>query len=29
MKIIEFAPGKKIVWLVLDNYFNFTEDKTE
>jgi len=28
MKIIEFAPGK-VVWLVLDNYFNFTEDKTE
>jgi len=29
MKIIEFVPGKKVVWLVLDNYFNFTEDKTE
>jgi Activator of Hsp90 ATPase homolog 1-like protein len=29
MKITEFVPGHKIVWLVLDNYFNFTEDKTE
>ena len=29
MKINEFVPGKKVVWLVLDNYFNFTEDKTE
>jgi len=29
MKITEFVPGKIVVWLVLDNYFNFTEDKTE
>jgi hypothetical protein len=29
MKITEVVPGKKVVWLVLDNYFNFTEDKTE
>ena len=29
MKITEFVPGKKVVWLVLDNHFNFTEDKTE
>ena len=29
MKIIEFIPGKKVVWLVLDNYFNFTKDKSE
>ena len=29
MKITEFVPGERIVWLVLDNYFNFTEDKTE
>ena len=29
MKITEFVPGEKVVWLVLDNYFNFTEDKTE
>jgi hypothetical protein len=24
MKIIEFIPNEKVVWLVLDNYFNFT-----
>lgn len=29
MKLIEVAPHKKIVWLVVDNYFNFTEDKAE
>lgn len=29
MKIIEFIPNEKVVWLVLDNYFNFTKDKTE
>jgi hypothetical protein len=29
MKLTEVVPGKKVVWLVLDNYFNFTEDKTE
>src|ERR1700757_3771713 len=29
MKIVEFIPGKKVVWLVLDNYFNFTKDKSE
>ncbi|MCX6149692.1 MAG: SRPBCC domain-containing protein [Ignavibacteriales bacterium] len=29
MKIIEFIPNKKVVWYVLDNYFNFTQDKTE
>ena len=22
-------PGKKVVWLVLDNYLNFTKDKRE
>jgi hypothetical protein len=29
MKLIEVIPGKKVVWLVLDNYFDFTKDKTE
>jgi hypothetical protein len=29
IKITEFVPNKKVVWLVLENYFNFTEDKTE
>ena len=29
IKVIEVVPGKKVVWLVLDNYFKFTKDKTE
>jgi len=29
MKIIEFVPAKKITWLVLENRFDFTKDKTE
>lgn len=29
MKIVEFVPHKKVVWLVLDNHFNFTKDTTE
>jgi Activator of Hsp90 ATPase homolog 1-like protein len=29
IKVTELVPGKKVVWLVLDNYFNFTTDKTE
>lgn len=29
MKITEFIPNEKVVWDVLDNYFNFTKDKTE
>jgi hypothetical protein len=27
--LIEVIPHKKVVWLVVDNYFNFTEDKSE
>lgn len=29
MKVTEMVPNKKVVWLVVDNYFDFTEDKTE
>jgi uncharacterized protein YndB with AHSA1/START domain len=29
MKLIEVVPEKKVVWLVLDNYFSFTKDKSE
>ena len=29
MKIVEFVPYKRVVWLVLKNQFNFTKDKTE
>ncbi len=29
MKLTEVIPGKKVVWLVLDNYFKFTKDKSE
>jgi hypothetical protein len=29
MKVTELIPGKKVVWFVLDNYFDFTKDKTE
>ncbi len=29
MKLIELIPDKKVVWLVLDNYFDFTKDKSE
>ena len=29
MKIVEFIPNEKVVWLVLDNHFDFTKDKTE
>jgi len=28
-KITELVPGKKVVWLVLDSYLNFTKDKSE
>jgi hypothetical protein len=29
MKLIEVIPNKKVVWLVLENYFKFTKDKNE
>jgi hypothetical protein len=29
IKLIEVIPNKKVVWLILENYFKFTEDKTE
>ena len=29
MKIVERVPGQLVVWEVLDNYFSFTEDKSE
>jgi hypothetical protein len=29
MKLIELVPDKKAVWLVTENYFSFTQDKSE
>ena len=29
MKLVEVVLEKKVVWLVLDNYFNFVKDKSE
>jgi hypothetical protein len=27
--VTDLVPGEKVVWTVLDNYFSFTEDKSE
>src|SRR5262249_26114871 len=29
MKVIEMIPNKKVVWKVVNNYFNFVKDKSE
>jgi hypothetical protein len=29
MKLIEIIPQKRVAWLVVENYFNFTKDKSE
>ena len=29
MKLVEVVPNQKVVWHVMENHFNFTEDKTE
>ena len=29
MRLVEIVPNQKLVWLVLDNYFKFTKDKSE
>lgn len=29
MKLVDVIADKKVVWLVMDNYFNFTKDKSE
>lgn len=29
MKLIEVVPDEKVVWLVMDNYFNFIKDQSE
>ena len=29
VRVTELVPGRKVVWRVLDNYFNFIEDQSE
>ncbi|MEU5994654.1 SRPBCC domain-containing protein [Spirillospora sp. NPDC047418] len=29
IRVTELVPGRKVAWLVLDNYFNFTDDQAE
>ncbi|WP_348811411.1 SRPBCC family protein [Flavobacterium maritimum] len=29
IKLLEVIPNEKVVWLVIENYFNFTKDKRE
>jgi uncharacterized protein YndB with AHSA1/START domain len=29
IRVTELVPGERVVWLVVDNFFAFTEDKTE
>ncbi|HJP63002.1 MAG TPA: SRPBCC domain-containing protein [Mucilaginibacter sp.] len=29
MRLTEVIPNKRVVWLVLDNYFSFTQDQSE
>lgn len=29
IRVTELIPGQRVSWLVVDNYFSFTEDKTE
>ncbi len=29
LKVSELVPDKRIAWIVLDNYFNFTKDEAE
>ena len=29
IKVVDAVPGRRLRWLVLDNYFSFTEDRTE
>jgi hypothetical protein len=29
IEVVELVPNRRVVWLVLDNYFDFTKDETE